>query len=164
MHGRHTSSSRPLTPEETAQARAVFGDAIRYEKIRIVTVADTSLIARYILRGMPAVVLGNRICFRMLADGSCLYKPDEHPSLFIHEMTHVYQYQCLHGWRYALLALKEHRSGEDPYKLTLDAARQFKDYGIEAQAMLVQRYATGAFYGADAVLAGRILREAGLCT
>ena len=163
---KNAGTKRPLTEKETEWAASVFGDSIAYRKVRIVTVDDDSFVSRYILRNMPAVVIGNRIYFSINPDGTCCYNPEVpgHANTFIHEMTHVYQYQKTHGWRYAIIALKEHRSLSNPYSFALDPLKKFKDYGIEQQAMIVQTYFAGSFSGEDKQTALMILQEQGLFT
>jgi len=61
---------------------------------------------------------------------------------FIHEMTHVYQYQKS-GWGYAPKSVWERiTKGEDAYNYEKDlsADKDFSDYSIEQQASMVKDY------------------------
>lgn len=60
---------------------------------------------------------------------------------FVHEMTHVWQWQNRDVTRYhPFRAFAEHRSIKDPYLFDSDGRDRFLDYGYEQQASLVEEY------------------------
>jgi hypothetical protein len=123
--------ARPLTPGEIALARSVFGDAIDYERVRLVRRRWWPLQPR----GIVMAPTGN-IHFH---PDSGLWRDDfanaelTLQGLFIHEMTHVWQAQR-HGRFY--LPLMRHPFCRYAYALT--EGRPFDRYGLEQQAELVR--------------------------
>jgi len=122
------SGSRELTPDEVELARSVFSEKVDLSSVRIYN-------SKYIL------LQGQR--FAMAPDGN-IYWPQDNgnmansfPKLFIHEMTHVMQFQ--HGinvlFQGFLLQGAKYLSGQlyDPYKFSYDKDRLFSDYNIEQQ-------------------------------
>jgi len=116
MNSPHTSRGRPLYTWEIQEAWRVFGNHLDYERVRVHERAGwTNRVDRFgtwLIRmpysGRPnAITLGNHCYFpiRMLA----VPVPITHPEHFkagwlIHELTHIWQFQCI-GWRYLALAL-----------------------------------------------------------
>ena len=109
-------SVRPLHSWEIEEARRVFGDNLRYEKVRIhECVSITDVIDQFgqRLKGIKphpshnAITLGNHCFFPIkLLDQ---HVSPEHPKFYmmgwlIHELTHVWQFQHM-GWRYLAEAL-----------------------------------------------------------
>jgi hypothetical protein len=125
---RHT---RVLTIGETALSRSVFGDALDYEKIRLV-------------RGKWWLFHPRNTV--MAPTGNIHFHPDSElwsedfageplvrQGLFIHEMTHVWQAQA-RGRYY--LPLMRHPFCR--YRYTLRDGRPFERYGLEQQAEIVR--------------------------
>ena len=123
--------SRPLTPGEIALARSIFGDAIDYDRVK--------LVRRKWWPFQPRGVV-------MAPTGNIHFHPDSHlwsedfsnerlslQGLFIHEMTHVWQAQTK-GRFY--LVLMRHPFCRFRYDLV--EGQPFDRYGLEQQAELVR--------------------------
>jgi hypothetical protein len=109
---------RPLYAWEEEAGRRVFGDNLDYRPVRIheCTSAPNRInqLGAFMKRveipkdSHNAITLGNHIYFpiRMLEE-PVPYGHPEHYKIcwFIHELTHVWQYQQM-GWRYLFLALQ----------------------------------------------------------
>jgi hypothetical protein len=123
--------ARPLTPGETQLARSVFGDAIDYDRVRLVRRKWWP----FQPKGIVMAPTGN-IHFH---PASPLWSEDfakerlSLQGLFIHEMTHVWQAQT-RGRFY--LILMRHPFCRYSYKLV--EGRPFDRYGLEQQAELVR--------------------------
>lgn len=121
-------SRRPLTPGEIALARSMFGDAIDYRGQRIAR----RKWAFFQPRNTVMAPLG---CIHFHPRGSGYHDdfaaaPLAAQALFIHEMTHVWQYQ-----RGIFLPLARHPFCRYRYRLRPD--RAFESYGLEQQAEIV---------------------------
>lgn len=121
-------SIRPLTEAETRLARSVFGAAIDYDRVRI---ANRKFIffqpAKTVMAPMGTIHFhpkGHHYCDDFAAAGI------EAQGLFIHEMTHVWQYQS--G---IFLPIKRHPFCR--YEYALHAGWELKRYGLEQQAEIV---------------------------
>ena len=134
-------SKRNLTPEEIAEAKKVFGDHIDYAKVNIIN-------AKYLFFQPKSIII---------APNGNIYWPDEPGNLvksgtliagvFIHEMTHVMQYQkgmnvLLKGFflqAAKFLSLRFY----NPYKFDYDSNRAFSSYNMEQQG----DYAREIYFG-----------------
>jgi hypothetical protein len=95
-------ATRPLHPYEIQEARIVFADAIRYERVRIAENASwpnrlASISARLMRNPPPsgdiAIALAYRLSFPIEIQTNL---PDDyipHTAWLIHELTHVWQYE-----------------------------------------------------------------------
>ena len=123
--------SRPLAPGEIDLARSIFGDAIDYDRVR--------LVRRKWWPFQPRGVV-------MAPTGNIHFHPDSRlwsedfskerlslQGLFIHEMTHVWQAQT-RGRFYLVLM----RHPFCRYTYQLQEGRPFDRYGLEQQAELVR--------------------------
>jgi hypothetical protein len=123
--------SRPLTSGEIALARSIFGDAIDYERVK--------LVRRKWWPFQPQGIV-------MAPTGNIHFHPDSHlwsedfskermslQGLFIHEMTHVWQAQK-RGKFYLILM----RHPFCRYSYDLVEGRPFDRYGLEQQAELLR--------------------------
>lgn len=154
-------SIRPLYAWEIQEAQRVFGRRISYHRVRIhecVSWPDTIKQIGLKINGSPptkehnAITLGNHIFFPIRLPSNLL--PPTHPDqiLFgwlIHELTHVWQYQCM-GWRYLPIALnlqmkygaKSYDYGDEGGLLArLKQGWRFKNFNLEQQGDI-----TRAFY------------------
>ncbi|GEM_PF-6365477 len=142
-----TRTYRYLHNEEIEFAKEVFGDQINYEEIRIVyhklqiennsnTPEGYNMVA-YVpgnreklgIRGND-IHMGPMVACDNYASGDC----DEYSrSVFMHEMTHIYQNQ--HDGR-ANRAIRNDRDYSDK----LEQNVPFVNYGIEEQSELVEAY------------------------
>jgi hypothetical protein len=122
--------SRSLTPGEITIARSMFGDAIDYSKVQLVRRKWWP----FQPRNTVMAPTGN-IHFHPRSD---LWSEDfaaerlHRQSLFIHEMTHVWQTQT-RGRFY--LPLMRHPFCRYAYKV--QDGRPFERYGLEQQAQIV---------------------------
>jgi hypothetical protein len=123
--------SRSLTPGEIELARSIFGDAIDYDRVK--------LVRRKWWPFQPRGIV-------MAPTGNIHFHPDSHlwsedfskerlslQGLFIHEMTHVWQAQT-RGRFYLVLM----RHPFCRYTYQLEEGRSFDRYGLEQQAELVR--------------------------
>ena len=122
--------SRPLTPGEIALARSMFGDAIDYSKVRMVKRKWWWFQPRN-----TAMAPTGNIHFHPRSDlwsDDFAAEPLHRQSLFIHEMTHVWQSQT-RGRYY--LPLMRHPFCR--YSYNIEEGRPFERYGLEQQAQIV---------------------------
>ncbi len=120
---------RKLNDDEIKLAKKYFGDKIDYSKVRI----------------MEKPNLGQRIFSPGegggAASGHTIYMPgyggfyNYDKALFLHEMTHVYQYET-HNW--GDFQWKKLIGSKSKY--ILDVNKSFHDYSFEQQARIVQSY------------------------
>ncbi|MDE1153908.1 MAG: hypothetical protein PW788_15350 [Micavibrio sp.] len=138
-------NARPLTAGEIALARGVFGNAIDYATV---TVTPDKFMGFH-PEGTAMAPDGNLYmhgCYQ--PDYSAL--PVYEQSVFIHEMTHVWQFQnkILQPVAEAVklnLKLKFDYAAAYPY--TLDAKKDLLEYNMEQQASIVEDYFTMKAYG-----------------
>ena len=123
--------ARPLTTGEIELARSVFGEAIDYDRVKMVRRRWWPFQARGIV---------------MAPTGNIHFHPDSHlwsedfskermslQGLFIHEMTHVWQAQT-RGKFYLVLM----RHPFCRYSYDLIEGQPFDRYGLEQQAELIR--------------------------
>lgn len=122
-------SRRPLTPGEIALARSMFGDAIDYRGQRIAR-------RKWAFFQPRETVMAPLGCIHFHPRGSSYHDdfaaaPLAAQALFIHEMTHVWQYQ-----RGIFLPLR--RLPFARYGYAIELGKPFTRYGIEQQAEIVR--------------------------
>lgn len=123
---------RPLTPGEAALARSVFGEAIDYARVRILVRPGAGY----------AVVLGSVITFPELnARADFSDAPLQVQAWFVHEMTHVWQFQTaplrtLASWAKTVLT-GGYGPGAPAYRYALPVER-WDRLGLEQQASVVE--------------------------
>ena len=154
--------TRPLHDWEISEAREVFGDSLRYDRVRVHECATwTDALHRLgrRLRKLPpppdgqhnAVTLGNH-CFFPVSMPQTLDRATHSQGMpwLIHELTHVWQYQHT-GWVYLLKALwVQIVAGEKGYEFGeaegLRLARQnnwtFRKFNPEQQGNIAMTYYT----------------------
>ncbi|MDR5811285.1 Rhs element Vgr protein [Caballeronia sp. LZ019] len=137
--------ARPLTAGEIAIARLVFRDAIDYSTVRV--------------HARPYLPFGLQPPHTAMAPNGHLYFPPachqndfaacgiSDQMWFIHEMTHVWQFQ-LGYWVRTRGAI---RIGLD-YGYTLAAGKRLSDYNMEAQGNVLADYFALRFRGSPARL------------
>jgi len=153
---------RQLTAGEMALARAAFGKKIDYRRVKLSDGPGLQPLAHAAFaRGNPAITVGSTVYFRQdyCPDFSA---PGKNRRSFLHEMTHVWQYQALgmpaffarYGEEFASVA---GRAG-DMYKYA-QGSDSFGQAMLEAQAEMVADYGE-AVWNADApriaLLAGNL--------
>ena len=124
-------SERALTSAETALARSVFGDAINYARVKIVNKKWAFFQPkRTVMAPLGAIHFhpkGGLFC-----DDFC-GRNLEGQGLFIHEMTHVWQYQ-----QGIFLPLRRHPFCR--YDYSIKPGWPLHKYGIEQQAEIVRHW------------------------
>jgi hypothetical protein len=131
---------RPLTKGEIALARTIFADSVDYTTV---TVSDQKFLGiSFLPEGTAMAPNGNLFmpgCYRddYAAEGTVWQ------SIFLHEMTHVWQYQnkVLNPIPAAAkLAVKHKFNYQAAYEYALDGKKDLLDYNMEQQAAIVQDY------------------------
>lgn len=133
----------PLTDDERALLRSVFGDALDVSRLRL----------RH--GGIPSWgstrAIGDTVYFQRSTRFAEIRTTRAGQALLVHEATHVWQYQTV-GWRYAVGSCWDQlraflRTGDrhGAYVYVLDAARPLMSYGYEQQAQMVQERWQGRF-------------------
>jgi hypothetical protein len=132
------SKGRGLTSGEIEIAKTIFGSSIDYSKVRVHSGPYTKF------QSTDTIVTpnGHLYCGGLYSDD---FSAGDR-SLFIHEMTHVWQYQnnVLNPRIAALTAWA--RAGfnyDGAYHYTLDPAKDLLDYNLEQQAAMVADYFEG---------------------
>lgn len=130
--------SRPLTKGEVALAKTVFGTAIDYERVSI----TEGQFVPFQPKGTAMAPEGNLYmygCYRDDYSKGDVYTQGH----FIHEMTHVWQFQnkILQPIAAAIaLNLKYKFNYMASYHYTLDGTQDLTAYNMEQQASIVQDY------------------------
>jgi len=122
---------RFLTPGEIALARAIFGDAIDYSRIRLIEGKWWP----FQPRGSAMAPTGN-IHFHPDGGGwsdDFAAEPLHRQGFFIHELTHVWQAQAKGRFYLPLM-----RHPFCHYRYRLVPGRRFDRYGLEQQAEIVR--------------------------
>jgi type VI secretion system secreted protein VgrG len=139
---------RNLTAGEVAMARSVFGDGLDYDAVKV-------------HRGGYWLFFGFQDEDTAVTPNGEMYFPGKHfkedyslesvgdQGGFIHEMTHVWQYQ-LGYWVKSIRVPRPNMS----YAYTLDAGKQFCDFNMEAQGNICEDYYLAVIRGAQ-----RLMRE-----
>lgn len=135
---KNSGRSRHLTTGEIKLAKSMFGTSIDYKKVRIAH-----------KRATPMQPKNGGLCtlntINMDGDGYCVDYSKETPGMqafFIHEMTHIWQYQS-NALSLATKFISESlRFGrkyfEKAYKYDLNASEKFSKYGVEQQACMME--------------------------
>ena len=122
--------SRPLTPGEARLARGVFGEGVDYARVRI---GGGGL-------GRMAVTIGSRIFFPAPVPADFAHGGVALQAWFVHEMTHVLQFQSAPLrtlWSWLLTLLSGGYSAGRGYRYALPL-RDWDDYNLEQQASIVE--------------------------
>jgi hypothetical protein len=152
---------RGLTAGEIALARAAFGDKIDYRPVKLTDgpgMEPLALIA--FAKGNPAITVESTVYFKRD------YCPDfsaagKNRAAFLHEMTHVWQYQKLgllgFAARYGVEFAKARGKADDMYKFEAGKTA-FKGAMLEAQASMVEHYSVALWRG-DAGQTARLAKN-----
>ena len=148
---------RKLTAGEIALARKAFGARIDYGKVKLSDGPGTNAFAHIAFaKGNPAITIGSKVYFKKdyCPDFSA---PGQNGRSFMHEMTHVWQYQTLglaaFAARYGAEFLQVKGKPNDMY--AYKAADRFDEAMLEAQAQMVGDYQS-AKAGDKARIAGNL--------
>jgi hypothetical protein len=152
-HGDIMSILRPLTEGEIRLARSVFGDAIDYAKVHISDGRYSSLQSEdSAMMGLDGNIYMNKAYTSDYSIAGAIWQ-----GYFIHEMTHVWQYQnkVLHPLKEAVSLMLKHKFNyRAAYGFRLEEGKDLTQYGMEQQAAIVAEYfmtqrAHWTFYGPD---------------
>jgi hypothetical protein len=161
------SARRPLTEGEIALASAAFGDGLDYRRVRLCQGTGGNVGAHLAFRNpdVDAITLIRTIFFRGGLTGDFTQSGDA--SLFMHEMTHIWQYQTLGVARFGLRYLSELEACNFSRLCLYRYERgrtAFAEAKLEAQAQIVQDYglALGAGQTGQAEALRRNLAGSGL--
>jgi hypothetical protein len=139
-----------LTAGEIALGRAAFGNRIDYAPVKLSDGPGNNALAHLAFaKGNPAITVGSTIYFKedYCPDFSALGR---NRKSFIHEMTHVWQYQKMgmpaFFLRYGEEVLKAHGRPDDMYDYAEGSAK-FGDAMLEAQAQMVCDYSEALWGG-----------------
>jgi hypothetical protein len=131
--------SRNLTPGEIELARGIFGNSIDYSKVRVHH--DFGNAGEWFVNDRQNTMTPNGEIYSMDQYTDDYSKKD--PSTFIHEMTHVWQFQN-HVLDPQMAALSQFVSNggnyHAAYAYKADPSREFTSYNLEQQASMVQDY------------------------
>ncbi|HEX8412707.1 MAG TPA: vgr related protein [Sphingomicrobium sp.] len=125
------SDQRPLTRDEVALARSVFGDSIDYAQVRLIRRKWWPLQPRNTAMAPTGNIHFHPHGDLWSEDFGC--EPLHRQGLFIHELTHVWQTQT-RGRFY--LPLMRHPFCR--YRYELVPGKPFDRYGLEQQAEIVR--------------------------
>ena len=131
-------AKRKLTANEIKLAKIIFGDTIDYDKVRI-----TNRIPGLFKKSVGGMCTGNAI--NTSKDTYCDdYDASYRKSFFIHEMTHIWQFQHSPSYlgKKLIKELATHHFNymAKAYQYDLEDGKPFDDYGLEQQAGIVQDY------------------------
>jgi len=146
------AARRPLTSGEVALAREAFGDRIDYDRVRICCGAGGNPAAAiaFLSPANDAITLIRTIFCKGEAVGD--YCDPAHKGLFMHEMTHIWQYQTLgvvrFYLRYAIEFAASKFNARAMYQYQKDDP--FAAAKLEAQAEMVRDYGRGGEWRAKA--------------
>ena len=154
------ATRRPLTDGEIAMAGSAFGEGLDFGRVQLCQGSGGNPGAYLAFRqpGVDAITLIRTIFFKggLVQD----FSKGGDASLFMHEMTHIWQYQTLGVLRFGLRYLDEleacnfDRNGLYHYESGRTA---FAEAKLEAQAQIVQDY--GLALGAGRVGQAQALRR-----
>jgi len=128
-------SEKPLTAGEAALVKSIFGDSINTDKVRKYITLQTKPGNRFGVLIAAQVFNGDSIKFYGPKYASADYSKDKDFFLFgllIHEMTHIWQQQN---------KVRNARPAYRAYEYTLTKRSQFKKFGQEQQASIIEDYA-----------------------
>jgi hypothetical protein len=147
-----SGDTRPLTRGEIELAKKLFGNSMNYEDVRIQNGKET-------IGWQVSSYIGNKCgakdtCCRAQTISSTMYMPtdqyrddyskgnEEDRSLFVHEMTHVWQFQNLQVRAGAKTIEDVFKAGcyDDVYKYKIDPKKDLGEYNVEQQACIMERY------------------------
>jgi hypothetical protein len=134
-------SRRALIESEIALAKATLGARIDYDIVAVRSGSGGNPIAWLALLGTrtDAITLIRTIYFKTL-DGDF---SERRSGLFLHEMTHIWQYQAFGAlrfyWRYLMEWLRAGLRQNNLYRYD-EGRTAFADARLEAQAQMVQDY------------------------
>lgn len=156
---------RVLTGGEIGLCRPIFGDAVAWDLVTVHDGPGLNPVARIAFgRGNPAIALGRRIYFRAPPPADFSAASDAATLLFLHEMTHVWQYRRLTIAGFLLRYADEYLAhGRDAARLYAfePGKTRFAEATLEAQAEIVSHYALSQWRGGSGPATALALNMAG---
>lgn len=138
-----SNPARKLSDSEIALARSVFGERIDYEKVRVID-------GKYVPWQGKGYIIAPNGCIYWPGDCGEFSQSDESTICrFIHEMTHVMQYQ--HGINLVLRGFLLHAARiisfgwYDPYRVDYRPDKPFSCYNIEQQGRIAEGIFSGVY-------------------
>jgi hypothetical protein len=132
--GTHSNVVRPLTAQEIALCRSIFPDELPYSAVRLCDGPGSNPAAKVAFaRGNTAITLRRKLYFRVRYRADFSQGDEKAQHLFVHEMTHVWQWHKMGVVRFLL------RYGRELLACKGDANAMYKyDRGVTpfAKAML----------------------------
>lgn len=145
------AKQRKLTAGEIALARAAFGGKIAYDKVKLCDGPGMEPLAHIAFaKGNPAITIGATVYFKKDYSADFSAAAMKAKRSFIHEMTHVWQYEAL-GMpaffvRYGKDLVKAKGKPNDMYRYAHGTDR-FGKAMLEAQAEMVADYSVALWRG-----------------
>ena len=135
-------AKRRLTAGEIALAKTVFGGSVDYDSVWL---HDRRILPPGLQDRHQAVASGNHVSFPRAAYSSDFGNETDakKQSVFIHEMTHVWQHQnkvCNTAFEAAKETLRHKFNYSKAYLHRLDVKKDLTDYGFEQQAAIVKDF------------------------
>lgn len=164
----HSNAVRPLTAKEIALCRSIFPDELPYAAVRLCDGPGRNPAAKTAFaRGNTAITLRRRLYFRVRYCEDFSRGDEKAQHLFVHEMTHVWQWHRLGVVRFLLryarelLACKGDANAMYGYERGVTA---FAEAMLEAQAQMAGDYRWVAVTGdeKEQALIARNLAGSGL--
>ena len=135
---------RRLTDGEIALARAAFAGRIDYRRVRLVDGAAVNPVAGIaFFKGHPAIALGSTLYFRRDYRDDFAVAERRAAKSFLHEMTHVWQYQQMGKARFLLRYARELAAAGFNSRAMYEygwGRTRFGEAMLEAQAEMVADY------------------------
>ena len=145
-------STRPLLDSEVELLRKVFGSGLKYPLVRL-TRMSTVVAA---VNGSRAFTLRNTIHLPAKAYNAMA----QYPSLLVHEMVHVWQYQH-EGWTYAPDAVWAQIGGDGyDFAKALRQGKPWKKMNPEQQGQMIQEAFRAAWFDNPGSLFGLLNNKA----
>jgi hypothetical protein len=150
--GQQLPGTRPLQESEVLLLRKVFGAGLHYPLVRLTRMS--TLVAA--VNSSRAFTLSNTIHLPAKAYNSMA----QYPSLLVHEMVHVWQYQHT-GWTYATDALWAQTGGDGyDFAKALRQGKPWKKMNPEQQAQMIQEAFRGVYFDNPGALFGLLNNKA----
>jgi type VI secretion system secreted protein VgrG len=143
---------RSLTAGEIRLARLVFGDAIAYERVKVHDHAYWMTLG--LQPKNTAMAPNGEIYFgRELYRDDYSVEPLHMQHLFVHEMTHVWQYQL--GYAVKRVRIPRPRMR---YDYELDGSKELRNFNMEAQGNILADYFLTVFRSSQSQVSQREYR------
>jgi type VI secretion system secreted protein VgrG len=129
---------RSLTPGEIAMAGTLFRDAIDYTKVKVHHSGWWVFAGTQNTAVTPNGEMYYPVSTGYYRDDFSNTASDKDKALFMHEMTHVWQYQL--GYSVKLKGLLVSSRGASAYRYTLTETSVLSDYNMEQQGEIISDY------------------------